>query len=69
MYITVLVQRQSGWFVSNVFVLISLLLFYDWFTFMLPPVRPSRSLAKSCVWCQSNSCMSEGSDMIVLSLF
>jgi hypothetical protein len=38
MYITVLVQRRSGWFVSNVFVLIGLLLLYDWFTFVLPPV-------------------------------
>jgi hypothetical protein len=39
MYITVLVQRQSGWFVSNVFLLIWLLLLYDWFSFLLPPVR------------------------------
>ena len=38
MYITVLVQRQSGWFVSNVFLLIGLLLLYDWFSFVLPPV-------------------------------
>ena len=38
MYITVLVQRQSGWFVSNVFLLIWLLLLYDWFSFLLPPV-------------------------------
>jgi hypothetical protein len=41
MYITVLVQRQSGWFISNVFVLIGLLLLYDWFTFVLPPVSIS----------------------------
>lgn len=40
MYITVLVQRQAGWFVSNVFLLIGLLLLYDWFSFVLPPVRP-----------------------------
>ena len=38
MYITVLVQRQSGWFVKNVFLLIGLLLMYDWFTFLLAPV-------------------------------
>lgn len=39
MYITVLVQRQSGWFISNVFLLIGLLLAYDWFTFLISPVR------------------------------
>ena len=39
MYITVLVQRQSYWFVSNVFLLIGLLLAYDWFTFLISPVR------------------------------
>jgi len=38
MYITVLVQRQSGWFLSNVFVLIGLLLGYCWFTFLISPV-------------------------------
>lgn len=38
MYITMLVQRQSGWFVSNVFLLIGLLLVYDWFTFLIAPV-------------------------------
>ena len=39
MFITVLVQRQSAWFVRNVFFLIFLLLAYCWFAFLLAPVR------------------------------
>jgi hypothetical protein len=37
-FISILAQRQSGWFVNNVFIVSSMLLFFAWTTFLSTPV-------------------------------
>jgi hypothetical protein len=37
-FISILAQRQPGWFVNNVFIVSAMLLFFAWTTFLSPPV-------------------------------